>query len=313
MAYDIYPMWGEGSAAIVPQAYNFVAMNYANQGGNIARRQDFDRQDIANRQNYFQMQRAVEAEDAHRQQVARQEAERLALAHGESLRRNYQFAQDQSFREKQLKAGIESDKLRYAPDTAGIEAATKSDIAKLFMGKGEGHGMTDEEIALATGSPITTVNQVSTPFRLRFPDKAVDALNAKTVALRMRNPDKFDLQDPSVIEGMKLMLPAELRDRVAYDPDSHSWDLLPQRLKLRNPFGDPVSVLPANAPKAIAGWQRSVDAGAYNFAPTAGTATTPPSPVAPTAPTSPFREGQRLLNKRDGRYYVVRGGVPVPE
>jgi hypothetical protein len=126
MATDIYPMWGESSGPIAQQAYQWANLNYANQGGNIARRQDFDRQDIANQQNYFQMERAIEAEDARRQEQARIEAERLALAQGESLRRNYQFGQEQAlkksefdigqaFREKQLKAGIESDRLRYAP------------------------------------------------------------------------------------------------------------------------------------------------------------------------------------------------------
>ncbi len=290
MPNDIYPAWGESSAVIAPQLYNWAQLNYANQGGNIARRQDFDRQDIANQQNYFQQQRAIEAEDAQRQAQAEAQAERLALAHGESARRNYEFGQSMDLEKKRLAQQDAATKLKYSPDLAGIEAEHKSAVAKLFMGKGEGHGMTDDEIALLTGAPADLVAKTAEPFRLQFPDKAVEALNNQTALMRLKNPDKFDLEaQQGAVEGLKLRLPPALRDRVTYDHDSHEWTLLPPaaaRVTLTNPFGDPVSATAQNAAKAVLGWQRATRSGAYNFAPGGTT----PAPGAAAVPeiTPPY-------------------------
>lgn len=213
MPTDLYPMWGESSAAIAPQMYNFAAMNYGNQNANIARRQAFDQQDIANRQNYFQQQREMEREDANRQLAAQELARREASDQGRIAQGAYQFRATLADSAARLAEEKRLHNLQYGTGSGFENDQTASKIASDLQAN-KIWDVTPERGATLYNTTPEKFKAIYDQFATLYPDRVFDALSRKLADEKFKLASKFKL---------------------ATDASSHDWKPLHDQIEAQIP------------------------------------------------------------------------------
>jgi len=291
-----YPVWGESSSAIAPQIYNWAQQDYAQQNANIGRRTDVDRQAIANANNFYQFSRANEMEDARRQQEAASQTYNRQMAFDELQRReaadrmNYEFANKDLAARTAIKTQAEKDR-----EKQNLQAGESQLVADIENGKYP--EASHQQLSTMYGVPVARVAVLAEPGRARYEQRALDNLNIRVARDRAKNPKKFD---PVAVEGLKVELPASLRNRVYLNRDTFQFKVVP------SPWASSPLVQMEQNSYSNPGSGHSPN---YSFtAPPEVANTPPPTAAAPIIPASkPLPPEGTFVRQNGVRYQIING------
>lgn len=305
-----YPVWGESSAAIQPQLYNWAQQDYANQHANIAGRVAVDQQAIQNANNYFQQKQAIEAQDYARQSQADDEARKIAQAQANAAEHRYEFGKQIELSQADLARRAHEDALRFGPPSASeldqqVGAALGNALAKRQINLDE----SPDILAKRFGTTPEHISGFIAQAKPAYAREIEAALNTKVENALMHVKPGMPLP-LDALEGLTATAPQWLRKDLYFDRDLKQFRILPPAKPAESGMGNARIVQGYNfsdrTPTATATGADVAPSygnmGGGYFAPTPtpkaqAVIAPPPAPVAPPAPSMPQVKSQADIDK----------------